>query len=119
MKNMSNGRNFGKLSNESIKIISNCPVCNQPYNSFEIKILKEDDESHLLYIKCRHCLSSLIALITFEIYGINSLALITDLDSQEISKYGKKALTCEELLESYSLLKNNQSLAALLTKNDF
>jgi hypothetical protein len=119
MKNLPGGRNSGKLSNESIRIISNCPVCNRPYDSLEIKILREDEGSHLLYIKCRHCLSSLLALLTFGMYGISSLALLTDLDSQEISQAGNKPLTCDELLESYVLLKNNQPLAARLTKNDF
>ena len=119
MKNMSSGRNSGKLSNESIRIISNCPVCNQPYDSFEIKILEENNESHLLYIKCRHCLSSLLALVTFGIYGINSLALITDLDGREINMIANNRLTCDELLESYAWLKNSRSLTALLTKNDF
>ncbi len=117
---MFSGHNFGKLSNESIKIISNCPACDLPYNSLEAKILKENGQSHLLYIKCRHCLSSLIALITFSAYGISSLGLITDLSGQEISRHQEESpLTSEELLESYSLLKNGESLAALLTKNDF
>jgi len=116
---MFDSHNSGKLSNESIKIISNCPVCNQPYNSFEIKILREADAAHLLYIKCRHCLSSLVALLTFGAYGISSLALITDLDGQEIARITKSSLTSDELLEAYDWLKSSRPLTALLTKNGF
>jgi len=119
MKSMFDGHDWGKLSNESIKILSNCPVCNQPYNSFEIKILQESAEAHLLYIKCRHCLSSLVALLTFGAYGINSLALITDLNSREISDMTKRAISSDELLESYDRLKNSEFLTSLLTKKDF
>lgn len=116
---MFDSHDSGKLSNESIKIISNCPVCNQPYNSLEIKILREAGTAHLLYIKCRHCFSSLVALLTFGVYGISSLALITDLDGQEIGRVMKKPLTSDELLEAYDWLKSSQPLTALLTKNDF
>ena len=120
MNHDNKSHNLDKLFGESIKIISNCPSCGLPFNSLEAKILREKDESRLIHIKCRHCLSSLVALITLNIYGINSLGLITDLEGQEVSKLSeKKPLSSQELIEAYELMKNNGDLIKLLTKNDF
>jgi len=120
MNHDNKSHNYDKLFGESIKIISNCPSCGLPYNSLEAKLLNEKDEVRLIYIRCHHCLSSLVALITLNIYGINSLGLITDLDGPEVNGLSeKKPLTSQEIIDSYELLKNSSGLIKLLTKNDF
>jgi len=75
---------------ENLKIISSCPVCSTKYHSTEIRLLEEKADTHLVYIKCRKCHTSVIAVILTNNFGISSMGLVTDLNGEDVLKFRKQ-----------------------------
>jgi len=107
-------QDFGKLPNffdESIKIISFCPVCNAKYNPIEAKVLEEKDEAHLVHIKCRRCQSNVVALILTSNLGISSMGIVTDLDSEDVIKFkSSKAVSADDVIDIYKILQSKSKI---------
>lgn len=76
-----------KPSEEGLKMISHCPVCHYSNTAIEAKVLDENDHAHLVYIKCKRCQSAVLALFSTNGFGVNSIGVITDFDSYEVSKF--------------------------------
>lgn len=74
-------------SEEGLKMISHCPVCHYNNTAIEAKVLEENDNSHLVYIKCKRCLSAVLALFSANNLGVSSIGVITDFDSLEVAKF--------------------------------
>lgn len=72
---------------ESIKIISYCPLCRTHYNPLSAQILEQRENAHLIYIRCRKCSSSIVALVVTGIVGVSSMGLVTDLTSKDVLKF--------------------------------
>lgn len=99
--------NSDGLFDESIKVISNCPVCHYQHNSLQARMLEETDGAHLVYIKCQRCQSSTLVLVMTNSFGISSVGLVTDLDSYEVSKFKDLAeVNDQDILEVYQYLQN-------------
>jgi len=92
--------------NPSLKIISNCPVCKSVYYPSEINIIDERENAHLLHLQCRKCKSCLLVLIVAGPKGINSIGLLTDLESHETLKFLESSpLNADEVLEAKYFLR--------------
>lgn len=104
-----------KFPDENLKVITHCPVCHYHYNPVEAKLLAENDGAHLLYIKCQRCQSAVLALVLMSGFGLSSVGLITDLESQEVAKFQQaKAISGDEILELFSLLHSPEAEKAIL-----
>ena len=79
--------NHQRLPEDGLKMISHCPVCHYSNTAVEAKILEESDNAHLVYIKCKRCQSAVLALFSSNSLGVSSVGVITDFDSQEVSKF--------------------------------
>ena len=79
--------NFFNLFNDNPPLISHCPVCGIKFNPLEAKVIREGNSAHLIYIKCRHCQASLLALISAGNLGISSVGLVSDLSSEDAVKF--------------------------------
>ncbi|MFA5047606.1 MAG: hypothetical protein WC516_01045 [Patescibacteria group bacterium] len=107
--NLSNGHGPGGFFEEGLRIISNCPVCHVPYNPMEARVLEENSSAHLIYIRCKNCQSAILALILTNNFGISSLGLITDLESQEVTRFIDGArVSSDDILSFYNLIKNGK-----------
>lgn len=99
----------GRSPEETLRLVSYCPVCHYHYNPVEAKVLEENDGAHLVYIKCRRCRSAILALIMANNFGISSVGLITDLDSYEVTKFKDiEAIGDDDVLELYEKLAKDQ-----------
>ena len=103
---------FNLLNNEENQtFITYCPVCNLRYDPLEAKVLQEGKNSHLLHIKCRHCKSSILALIVSNNLGLNSIGLITDLSSDDVVKFKKdKVITHDDIIELHQSISKEKAL---------
>ncbi|MFA4871614.1 MAG: hypothetical protein WC610_00935 [Patescibacteria group bacterium] len=100
---------FGRLPEDTLRLVSYCPVCHCHYNPLEAKILDENETAHLIYVKCGRCKSAIVALILANSFGVSSVGLITDLDSQEVNKFRESAkINSDELLGVYEALKSGE-----------
>jgi hypothetical protein len=68
----------------SLKFLSDCPVCHRKKFPADIKLLEELDDSHLLHVRCKICESSLVVMVTMGEQGISLVGILTDLQSDEV-----------------------------------
>lgn len=97
------------LFNGNITLITHCPVCNLRYDPLEVKVLQEGERAHLVYIKCRHCQTAVLALIIANTLGISSIGLVTDLDADDVLKFkSAKTISCDDVIEVHQFLKSKE-----------
>jgi hypothetical protein len=99
------------LFNDNPTLITHCPVCNSRYNPIEARILEENNETHLVHVRCRGCLSAVLALIITNNVGVSSIGLITDLDSNDVIKFRKMpSISCDDVIEAHQVLTREKAL---------
>jgi hypothetical protein len=82
--------NFARSShlfNESLKMLSVCPVCHKKFDKINAKIVDETDEAHLIHLNCPHCSGAMLALVFTSGFGATSMGLVTDLSINDLKKY--------------------------------
>ena len=105
--------------NENLKIMNYCPVCKVKYNPLEARIIDEKDGAHLMHVKCKKCRSSVLVLVFVNNVGINSIGLITDLDSDEILNFStEEIIDSNQILSTYQILKEDKNIFKIL-KNTY
>ncbi len=84
---------------DSLKLISYCPLCETHYNPMEAKILEQRDDAHLIHVQCRRCRSSIIVLVTNHQGGVASVGMVTDLSAEDVMRFrGSERVTCDDVL---------------------
>lgn len=100
---------------ENLKLVSYCPFCDTHYNLFEAKVLEENEGASLIFVKCRNCQSSILALILNNPMGVSSVGLVTDLGQDEVLKYNTAAdVTEDDALLAYQLLQKTDNVLELV-----
>ena len=96
---------FPLFSQESLRLVSFCPICNTHYNPLTAQILEEREDAHLVHAVCRKCDSSIVALVLTGGLGISSVGLVTDLNGQEVLKFRNVgAIHANDVIEAHQLL---------------
>lgn len=97
--------NLFNLFNDNTSLITHCPVCSKRYDPLEARIVRDNGASHLVHITCRICRSSVLAIIVANTTGINSIGLVTDMTSDDVSRFGaSQPLSSDDVLEAYQFL---------------
>jgi hypothetical protein len=92
----------------SLKILSECPVCRRKHFPAEIKVIDEFSDGHLLHIKCKSCDSCVLVNVTVNEQGMNMLGLLTDLGSEEIRSFSERdAVSADDVINLYQSLEKN------------
>lgn len=108
---MKNNNSFNKLNpflkHQAIqKLINKCPLCGLQYKTVQAKIIEENEEAQLVYIKCQKCYGGVLLLILSSGPLVSSIGLITDLVEEDIVKYKNTTFLGEEdVLSLHQLLK--------------
>lgn len=100
--------NPDQFSEETLKLVSFCPVCHYRYNPIEAEILEQNEDANLLHVRCRRCHSTVLALVTMGQMGISSVGLVTDLSGAEVRRIKLAAPVSDtDLLNLHEFLGNN------------
>ncbi|NCN07337.1 hypothetical protein GW933_01450 [Candidatus Falkowbacteria bacterium] len=103
-------------SEDGLKMISHCPVCHYNNTAIEAKVLEENDNSHLVYIKCKRCQSAVLALFSANSMGVSSVGVITDFDSYEVAKFRDLSrVNSDDVLNIKQALTDNDNFVKLLS----
>lgn len=90
---------------EHLRIISSCPVCNGRYAPGVMRVLEEKNDAHLVYLKCRRCQASVLAVVLANQLGVSSVGLVTDLDSADVLRVRRYAtVTADDVLDVHAAL---------------
>ncbi|MEK7159658.1 MAG: hypothetical protein AAB766_04135 [Patescibacteria group bacterium] len=101
---------------KSLKLISECPVCRQKQFSAEIKLIEERPSGQLLHVQCKSCQSCLVVFMSFNEQGINMLGVLTDLASEEVSKFFQRGpLVADDVLNARAEIVDGDFIKKLMT----
>lgn len=99
-------------SDDGLKLIQQCPMCETAYEPLEIKVLDEEENKHLVHVTCAKCKHSVVALITSQPSGVSSVGLITDALPEDVQRFKESdavdfddCIAWHELLSSDHLIK--------------
>jgi hypothetical protein len=91
---------------ESLRLISYCPVCDTSYNPMEARVIDERGERHLMHIRCKKCAHAILALVLTTGMGMSSMGILTDLTFDDVMRFRTAVpvtlddvIACHELLE--------------------
>ena len=105
------GDRLFNLFNDNPTLITHCPVCNFRYDPLEARVLEEGDSAHLVYIRCRDCKSSILAVIVSSNMGISSIGLITDLNADDVMDFRTaKLISADDVIEVHQFLSKEKVL---------
>lgn len=94
--------------NESLKVMSSCPICQGKYNDASVMLVERKDDSYFLHITCPVCASTVLAYVMPSGVGLTTVALLTDMKRNEIQKFiSLETVQNDDLLEFYKLVAND------------
>lgn len=97
-----------QFSQESLRIISYCPVCDTSYNPMEARVIDERDDTHLMHIRCKKCAHSILALVHVSGTGVSSMGLLTDLTFDDVLKFRTaERITTDDVIEFHRHLEQD------------
>ncbi|MFH0819173.1 MAG: hypothetical protein V1898_04225 [Patescibacteria group bacterium] len=120
---MSIPKNFSKLSpflqQESLqKLIGKCPLCGFQYKTIRAKVIEENEDAQLIYIKCQKCNGSIIIFVVSSGPLISSVGLITDLNEFDIVSFkNKRVLKEEDILKLHQNLQTGEFINSIKNYN--
>lgn len=88
--------------------MSSCPICQGKYNENSLMIVEKREDAYLLHITCPVCSSAVLAYVMPTGVGLTTVALLTDMQSQEMDKFmDLETVQNDDLLELYKLIAND------------
>src|SRR3990167_8528966 len=94
---------------ENLKLVSYCPLCENKHSSTEAKILDDNDGAKLVYIKCKKCYTSVVAVVIQNALGMSSVGVITDLTSNDVLKFRQtQDISTDDVLNIHEFLAKNK-----------
>lgn len=99
---------------ESLRLVAYCPLCNQRYNPLEAKVIDKEDNAYLIYVRCRKCQGSIVALVLSTGLGVSSTGLVTDLNSEDLIKFKEaQSITIDNVIDLHEALEGSSSSLAI------
>jgi hypothetical protein len=94
-------------SSADVQLVSYCPLCRHSFSPREAAVLGQGDTSHLLYVHCNFCSSSLVVLLLVNKLGISSVGVITDLTEEDVWQVkDAEPINADDCLEVYRALED-------------
>lgn len=89
------------MNPSSPKLLTNCPMCEAPYEDRSIRLLGEHGTMRMFHLTCPSCSHSLLAVILENQHGVSSLGLVTDMEAQDALRFqDAEAITADDCLQA-------------------
>lgn len=97
------------------KMIGQCPICAATKQDLTLNTIHQRSDAELLYIQCRACQSSVVALVFSTGSVISSIGLLTDLAKTEVKVFqNEPILTEDDLIQLHRTIKQRSITKLLL-----
>ncbi|PJE75634.1 hypothetical protein COV04_03485 [Candidatus Uhrbacteria bacterium CG10_big_fil_rev_8_21_14_0_10_48_11] len=83
---------------EGFRLMARCPLCQTRYQPSAAKVIAEKEDAYLLHVPCVKCKSAVVALIFANMFGVNSVGILTDLASDEVLAKERQPVTADDVL---------------------
>lgn len=94
--------------NHEVETLLYCSVCGQQYLRGSAKTVSTNEKAFLIYVKCHHCMSATLAMVTKNNKrgSVVTMGMLTDLSFEEASEMVKmQPISIDEVLDIYKTLK--------------
>ncbi len=82
-----------------------CPLCESALQPALTEVVAVQQDAHLLYVRCRHCATGSIAIVTARPDGIQAVGALTDLTLSEVlDQRGHPPVSEDDVIEFASAL---------------
>ena len=86
----------------NLKSLAKCPVCHKKYAPAVAVPLFEDETHSTVHLSCPSCGVSSIFFVSANQWGVASVGVLTDLESEEAERLlGKEPVSSEHALDAY------------------
>lgn len=114
LSSQSNGR-AAQFFDETMKLVSYCPLCENRYNFLEARVLVEGPSGSVIYLRCQHCRSAIVGLVLHHHGGVSSVGIASDLQPDEVLLYQDVGeVTEDDILANYQHLQKIDSMLELV-----
>ncbi len=97
-------------------LISTCPLCQAAYEPQETKILGEQDDAHLLHMRCSRCGNAVLAIVLVSSVGVSSVGVMTDMTYADALKFSDAPqVDADQVLAAHTHLSDDRWCAERLT----
>ena len=92
---MSKGSTQPNPAKKDLRIMNQCPVCNNSYEAGQDNVLEHRSGAHLVHITCPDCQNSVL------------VGMLTDMSASDVLRVHRRGgITEDELLNMHLLIKN-------------
>ena len=91
---------------EGLRLMARCPLCQTRYQSSLVKVIAEKEDAYLVHVLCAKCRGAVIALVFANFFGVTSVGVLTDLESDEVLLAQQRAVDADDVLDLYRLLRD-------------
>ncbi|HBP00164.1 MAG: hypothetical protein UU48_C0001G0094 [Candidatus Uhrbacteria bacterium GW2011_GWF2_41_16] len=94
---------------DGLKIASYCPLCESHSNPMDTRVIGEDEESRLLFIRCHKCANSILTIVLIHKGGMSSVGLVTDLTFEDVLRFRKgRRISTNDVLAMHEWLTSSR-----------
>lgn len=105
-------------TNENLKLLRECPLCQAAYKIEAMSVITEVDESRLVHMTCHECAAAVLAIVIASPLGMSSIGLVTDLTAKDVKRlYQKDVFTQDDVLAFHSGMQKPGGLESMLVKD--
>lgn len=98
----------------NVRLMQRCPMCRAEQVSANVDILEEGAGGFLAYLSCTKCGASLIVRVAALPQGLVGNAILTDLESDEVSRFaGGEDVGADDVLDAWELAGSSRLAAAV------
>ena len=99
---------------ETLRILAQCPVCQQKRDTVEARVLEEEDGARLVHLRCQSCGNSMVNLLVQDPNGISAMGVLTDLSADDMVRTRHQSpVTEDDVLDAYARLKEQPFITSL------
>ena len=104
-----NAQSAPSFYQDGLRMISYCPLCETSYNPMEARVIDEQDDKHLMHIRCKKCAHSILALVLVSGTGVSSMGLLTDLTFDDVLKFREsQPITIDDVIAFHHVLEHEE-----------
>lgn len=101
----------------SMKLIRECPLCSEQYDTEKVQVIQEHTGAHLLHLTCQRCSSAMLALVMVSSLGMGSVGVVTDLTSEDVIRLQDiEPVTSDDVLTFYEFLAESSHFESALMR---
>lgn len=91
---------------EGLRLMARCPLCQARYQPSLVKVIAEKEDAYLVHVLCNKCHSAVVAMVFANLFGVNSVGVLTDLGSDEVLPAQQRTVQADDILELYKICNN-------------